>query len=355
MRKLSSALLIIGVLVVVAAIVQAQWIEDPVENGYFHDGLEGWTPGGYGNHLVSCVQENGNHMAKLEVGPTGQTSNFAFLDQVFTLPRNRCVQLDFDVPLPGIPDPTENTPYESFDRVEIDFVIPTEDPKNSDLLGVVTIDYIASTGETIGWMQLNDNVLHKVSSVEFDPTSTALTTLGPLSIEGSRAFPGWLHFSMDVRWPFFSWLPENSTFRITARLEDNGRTGQDFSIVMDNVTAMTSYCATTVEIDIKPGAAPNRVKPGKKGSIPVAILTTDYFDVAMVDPVTVKFGPDGASPRSFGLLEDIDGDGDMDLLFHFKTFETGIQCGDTTAILDGETFEGRRIRGEDSIATAGCR
>ncbi len=107
-----------------------------------------------------------------------------------------------------------------------------------------------------------------------------------------------------------------------------------------------------VSIDIKPGSDLNPINPRSKGVIPVAILTTDTFDATTVDPESITFGPDGAAKaHPQGHLEDVDGDGDLDLLLHFRTQETGIQRGDTEASLWGETFDGAPIEGTDSIAT----
>jgi len=42
------------------------------------------------------------------------------------------------------------------------------------------------------------------------------------------------------------------------------------------------------------------------------------------------------------------------LVTHFKTQETGIACGDTKAILTGETFGGQGITGTDTVEIVGC-
>lgn len=109
------------------------------------------------------------------------------------------------------------------------------------------------------------------------------------------------------------------------------------------------------QIDIKPDSDQNSVNLRSRGVIPVAILTTDDFDATTVDPLSIQFGPDGATEaHGNGHIEDADGDGDLDFILHFKTQETGVQCGDTQASLTGETFGGQMIEGTDSINAVGC-
>ena len=55
------------------------------------------------------------------------------------------------------------------------------------------------------------------------------------------------------------------------------------------------------------------------------------------------------------MVEDVNGDGFMDMMFRFKTQETGIVCGDTEATLNGETFGGTPITGTDTVNTVGCK
>lgn len=111
-----------------------------------------------------------------------------------------------------------------------------------------------------------------------------------------------------------------------------------------------------IEIDIKPGSFPNSINPRSNGVIPMAILTTDEFDGMTVDPNSLLFGRTGteASPKHYA-FEDVDGDGDIDMILHFKTKETLIQCGDTEAKLTGQTLDGLKIYGLDSVRTVGCK
>jgi hypothetical protein len=120
------------------------------------------------------------------------------------------------------------------------------------------------------------------------------------------------------------------------------------------VTAIIEASTLDV-IDIKPESDVNPVNVGNRGVIPVAILTTETFDALQVDPSTVQFGPSAAEPakKSPG-FEDVDDDGDIDSILHFRTRETGIECGDVEASLTGQTFTGSAVRGTDSIVTVNC-
>jgi len=99
-------------------------------------------------------------------------------------------------------------------------------------------------------------------------------------------------------------------------------------------------------IDIKPGSYPNSINLGAKGVVPVAVLTTDDFDASTVDPATVAFA--GASPLRWA-TEDVDGDGDLDLLFHFKAQELGLDANSTEAYLTGYTIDGEFFWGMDTV------
>jgi len=103
-----------------------------------------------------------------------------------------------------------------------------------------------------------------------------------------------------------------------------------------------------IKIDIKPWSCPNSINLKSHGVIPVAILTTDVFDALTVDPDTVLFA---SAPPVRWAVEDVDDDGDMDIILHFKTQETNIMPGDTEATLTGQTFDGAPIIGTDSVRT----
>lgn len=101
-----------------------------------------------------------------------------------------------------------------------------------------------------------------------------------------------------------------------------------------------------VDIDIKPGSDPNSINLKSKGVVPVAVLTTGEFDATTVDPATVLFA--GAAPLRW-TTEDVDGDGDTDLLFHFKTQELALTAESTEATLTGAKFDGQPVEGTDTV------
>jgi hypothetical protein len=104
--------------------------------------------------------------------------------------------------------------------------------------------------------------------------------------------------------------------------------------------------AIQVAVDIKPGSDPNSINLGSRGVVPVAVLTTADFDAASVDPDTVVFA--GASPLRWA-WEDVDDDGDLDLLFHFKTQELSLSESSTEATLTGQTFGNMPLQGTDGV------
>ncbi|MDH3626606.1 MAG: PQQ-binding-like beta-propeller repeat protein [Acidobacteriota bacterium] len=114
-----------------------------------------------------------------------------------------------------------------------------------------------------------------------------------------------------------------------------------------------------VAIDIRPRS----INPGSRGVIPVALLGSDEFNVSDMDVATLRFGPDEGAcrhdltdPFTFSEhLKDMNLDGNMDLMLHFNTQDTGILCGETEATLWGVLLGGSPFEGTDSLQTVGCK
>jgi hypothetical protein len=106
-----------------------------------------------------------------------------------------------------------------------------------------------------------------------------------------------------------------------------------------------------IKLDIKPGGNPNRINLKSKGVVPVAILTDGSFYVYAIDIRSVKFA--GARWIRW-TMEDVDNDGDEDMLFHFRTKDLALTEGSTEATLCGVMFDGKEIHGTDKISIVPC-
>jgi hypothetical protein len=111
-----------------------------------------------------------------------------------------------------------------------------------------------------------------------------------------------------------------------------------------------------VQITFKPGQPPSKINPADQGVVTVSILSSSSFNApASVDPASVRFGPLSAAPTDSGTVTDADGDGRLDLMFHFPIPSTGIACGDTSETLTGMTLSGTSFRGSASVVTVNCK
>lgn len=105
------------------------------------------------------------------------------------------------------------------------------------------------------------------------------------------------------------------------------------------------------------------VNPRSKGLIPVTIFSSNVasgepldFDATQVDAATVTFGPNEAHiAHAQAHIEDVDGDGDPDLVLHFRVRATGIGCATQQVTLTGETFGGELIEATVPVRVVGCR
>jgi hypothetical protein len=130
-------------------------------------------------------------------------------------------------------------------------------------------------------------------------------------------------------------------------------------LVSQPVTTSVTISIIGVCVDIKPGSFPNSINLGSQGVVPVAFLTDQYFDAATIDPTTVTLrGEDlteglvrlrGKKEVPMANLEDIDTDGDLDLVVQLETeLLAGFEL-DTNCELGALTYDGFVISGFDTL------
>ncbi len=128
----------------------------------------------------------------------------------------------------------------------------------------------------------------------------------------------------------------------------DGPTGDAFRAACEVKIAL----AIPVEIDIKPGSEENVINLGSNGNVPVAIFSTPQFDAATIDPVTISLANATLKVKGKGTLmyslDDINGDGLLDMLVHIQTVGLEITSPESVQ-LAGKTIFGTPIFGTDSI------
>ena len=160
-------------------------------------------------------------------------------------------------------------------------------------------------------------------------------------------------FETDGNWKTMELSPAGMTFtgdmtqmQVFYGLYGYGPEGVTHSVAFEDITVTSCLTTIEVEIDIKPGSDPNSINLKSKGVVPVAVLTTNDFDASIVAPETVEFT--GAEPVRW-TTEDVDGDGDMDMLFHFKVQDLSLTEDSTEATLTGATNIGQPIQDTDTV------
>jgi hypothetical protein len=92
-------------------------------------------------------------------------------------------------------------------------------------------------------------------------------------------------------------------------------------------------------------------RPGIVGAV---VRGSAELDVLEIDDTTLALGPEGAGVVHRGMVRfiDVDGDGWTDLVGLYAAKETGLEPGDDTVCITGETWNGAVFEGCDGIWTA---
>ncbi|HEX5041572.1 MAG TPA: hypothetical protein VFV75_01640 [Candidatus Polarisedimenticolaceae bacterium] len=111
---------------------------------------------------------------------------------------------------------------------------------------------------------------------------------------------------------------------------------------------------TPVAIDILPGEARNLVDPRGGEPVIVAVFGSAALDVQEIQPESLHLGGAPIVKDAAGVthhLEDVNGDGWLDLVVRFAPREIQLGDAERVTVLEGTTLDGRRLRGQDAIVT----
>lgn len=132
----------------------------------------------------------------------------------------------------------------------------------------------------------------------------------------------------------------------------------DYFIGKVDEVRISNVVLMPVEIDIKPGSDPNSINLKDQGQLPIAILTTAIFDVTQILPGTLELGGGAVNtrgkkaPKIAVSYEDVDGDGNIDMMAFFSVPDLviGGLNEDTIALeLTGVLTDGTHITGLDFV------
>jgi len=206
--------------------------------------------------------------------------------------------------------------------VTVNNVAPTLDAgPDQEITAAYTVSLAPATFNDLGTLDT-----HTATIDWGDGTSTeaGIVTETPFGPPGSTA-------GMDGTMDGSHIYPVSGEYTVLVTVtDDNGGSIQD--------TLTVTVKPFPVSIDIKPGSNPNSINLNSKGVIPVAILTTPEFDASLVLADSIRFGP-GEAPPAHYQLEDVDKDGDLDLILHFRTRLTGIESDATEASITGYSYD----------------
>lgn len=115
----------------------------------------------------------------------------------------------------------------------------------------------------------------------------------------------------------------NNPYETHAEVDAVAEDGTTYEAI-DYAYYYSIIAAQTVEIDIKPGSDPNSINLKSRGVVPLALLSSEDFDATSIfggetDPSIYFAGSGGEDVR--WAIEDVNDDGLLDVIFHFKTQE----------------------------------
>jgi hypothetical protein len=113
---------------------------------------------------------------------------------------------------------------------------------------------------------------------------------------------------------------------------------------------IVEYEQSEVRLCVRPDSPQSPINARSQGLLQVALYSNDDFQNDDINISSIKFGKTGTEASVIRyLVQDLNKDGEDDLLLFFSTPNCGFSEGDKTAILTGKLKSGLSFYAEDSI------
>jgi hypothetical protein len=263
-------------------------------------------------------------------------------------------------------DPGRDAVIGTSDDLDWEVVLAGMATNNISLIQVHTSSYYFSAWET--WAESTGGAAYQLYIASSDDIADDIAAFIEAEVQNIDAFtvevcgeyPAYAGWLTGVSPAEYTGLTVEETIELDFELTYTVPAGTAPGVYTFEVCAIgdgAEYGRQTVEItvpdevaiDIKPGSWPNSINLGNGDSngksngaganIAVALFSSPAFDATAVDPATVTLGDEAApdTPVSmknngtwFAALEDVNGDGLLDVVFHFDR-DVLIANGDLTA------------------------
>lgn len=191
----------------------------------------------------------------------------------------------------------------------------------------------------------NDTCWDNLSWTDYVPQDTSIT----VRARSSNDQTNWSAYETASNGVDFASIPNGRYLEFEVKFQV---LAGDESPVLYDLTVHGELPA--IAADIHPGRTPNRIFLSRNYTIYVLCYGNGKVDVTQLDWTAARFGPTGteALPIREPTIRDYDGDGYMDGLFGFRTFDCGFSLGDTQGILTINSVGGCPMSAADSVLVA---
>ena len=129
----------------------------------------------------------------------------------------------------------------------------------------------------------------------------------------------------------------------------------DLLATADSLKLLRTASSAFKGIRIAIGSPMHDSNPDKRQMFKVWVISRPNFDATTIDPLSVRFGPNAASEAFAASVDRRNKQGFVILTLYFWSDETGITCGDRSAVITGKLLNGDPFVGRGAVRIADCK